>query len=100
MTVNTQNNSEWIDRDFPYWKPEFMPTPREAMADLKANKTQSYKAILTKYCGDNTEVWNDVEGALESFTIESGDLQLLQQYKWLGFKSEISKDGRIATEII
>jgi len=99
MTGNTQNNSEWIDRDFSYWKPEFMPTPREAMADLKANKTESYKAIITKYCGNNPKLLHDVEWALDSLIIESGDLELQQRYKWLGFRSEVSKDGRIAIEI-
>lgn len=97
MTTNTHNGSEWLDRSFPYWKPELMPSPRQVMADLKANQTRNFNTIIDGYgVTDSDKRW-DVEWALESFMIESGDLHLQQHYGWLGKGWKISEDGRTVT---
>lgn len=89
-------DSQWLNRTFSYWKPDLMPTPREAMADLKANDTQNYNKIIDKYGAKGTDR-HDVEWALETLIIESGDLNLQQRYGWLGRGWIVSNDGSIAT---
>lgn len=100
MITNTHSGSEWLDRTFFYWKPELMPTPREVMADLKANKTRNFAAILDKYGIKDPEKRLEAEWVIDSFLVESGDLHLHQQYGCLGFKAKVSTDGKIAVEIV
>lgn len=94
----TTTNSEWLDRIFSYWKPELVPVPRQVMADLKANKTRNFNAILDKYGITDPEKRFEAEWVLETFMIESGDMNLHFRYGWLGTEFAISEDGKVAVQ--
>lgn len=92
----TTANSEWLDRTFPYWKPELMPSPRQAMADMKGNDTRNFNKIIESYGVENPDR-HDVGWALETLMLESGDLELQQKYGWLGSGWNVSNEGKFAT---